>query len=253
MKEHLQNLRTLFQRLRDKDWDAKLKTVLLLNLQWNTLDVCCHVKALPKGRRLMPCWKCLLPLMYPVYAHSWDQYNSTENWLPTWRHAHSHFCYAVRIHLGGGEQKSRMLSNVWRMLALPMECWPTSTLHRKLGFHTIHQTLKLEQFLFTATEREQTCNCQCFQDAVSHLAALQPDSEGSSCSGLCAEEVSPVFVLTMPYPGDRPQTPGCHVSTFEGVPLRWRQVDLHDGHFYRVSMTAQFNTGKLQPMATQMH
>ena len=33
-----------------------------------------------------------------------------------------------------------------------MECYPTSTLHRKLGFHATHQMLALKQFLFTATQ-----------------------------------------------------------------------------------------------------
>ena len=33
----------------------------------------------------------------------------------------------------------------------------------------------------------------------------------------------------------------------------WRQTDLYDEHLYEVSMTTQFNTGKLQIMATQMH
>ena len=60
---------------------------------------------------------------------------------------------------------------------------------------------------------KQTSTCQCFQDTDKHPAALQPDSDGSSCSGLCAEEVSPVSVWMMLYFGDRSQAPGCHVWT----------------------------------------
>ena len=63
----------------------------------------CHVKALLRAENLCRTEDACL-LMYPVNAHSWDQYNYTEKLTPTLRHTHNHLRgYAVRVHLGGGD------------------------------------------------------------------------------------------------------------------------------------------------------